>query len=154
MIDERNEDGLSKQSFRCRVGVSPEPSASPAQTRKAAYPLPARHIRRDLLRAARLPARGAPCQLTFRASHTVYYHFRRYRDPRDLDTLAASASPSRARTARKKPASQRSHSGRGIRVKTVAESAGICGFDAHKQRLAGVSDTSWWIPWGFRFRFT
>jgi hypothetical protein len=149
VIDERNEDELSRQSFRCRMGVSPQPSA---QTRKAAYPLPACHIRRDLLRSARLPARDATCQVTFRASKTVYYHFRRLRDPRDPDTLAASASHSRARTARKKPAFQRSRSRRGLRVTTVEESAGICGFDAHKQRLAGVSDTSWWISWRFRFR--
>jgi hypothetical protein len=133
VIDERNEDELSRQSFRCQVGVSPQPSASPAQTRKAAYPLHVRHIRRDLLRSARLPARDATCQLTFRASQTVYYHFRRLCDPQgDLDTLAASASHGRARTARKKPASQRSHSGRGLRVKTVAGSAGMCGFDTHK----------------------
>jgi putative transposase len=51
---------------------------------------------------------------------------------RDLDALAAGAAPGRARTTRKEPTSQCCHHGCGIRVKTVEESAGISGFDAHK----------------------
>lgn len=72
-----------------------------------------------------LPANFPPWQ-------TVFYHFRRLRDPRHLDTLAAGASSGRARTARKEPAPQCCHHRCGIRVKTVEESAGICGYDAHK----------------------
>jgi putative transposase len=51
---------------------------------------------------------------------------------RHLDVLVAGASPGRARTARKETASERRDHGCGIRVKTVEESAGICGYDAHK----------------------
>jgi transposase len=51
---------------------------------------------------------------------------------RHLDALVAGTAPSRARTTGKEPTSQRRHHGCGIRIKTVEESAGICGFDAHK----------------------
>jgi putative transposase len=65
------------------------------------------------------PWRYLPCN--FPPWQTVFYHFRRLRLKgtwfRLLTTLREA---------------ERSDHGCGIRVKTVEESAGICGFDAHK----------------------
>src|SRR5258708_26405348 len=56
VIDWRDEYQLSKQSFRCRMGEPPTPSASPVQTWQTANPFFASHLRRDFLRSAhRLP---------------------------------------------------------------------------------------------------
>lgn len=67
--------------------------------------------------------RGATCQPTFRAIQTVFYHFRRLRDPRHLDVPASGSSPGRARTGGEEPPSKRCDHGCGIRVKTVEEGA-------------------------------
>ena len=50
-----------------------------------------------------------------------------------LDAPAASTPSGTTRAAREEPASERCHHGCAVRVKAVEESAGICGFDAHKQ---------------------
>jgi hypothetical protein len=62
----------------------------------------------------------------------VFYHFRRLRDPRHLVSPAHDLARSRTRASGQECAAERSDHGCGIRVKTVEESAGICGFDAHK----------------------
>jgi putative transposase len=58
--------------------------------------------------------------------------FSRLSPQRYLDTPASSLSLRRTRTARKRSPPERCHHGCGIRVNTVEESAGICGYDAHK----------------------
>jgi hypothetical protein len=50
---------------------------------------------------------------------------------RYLDAPAADSPSGRTRTPGEEPASERRDHGCGIRVKTVEESAGICGYDAH-----------------------
>jgi putative transposase len=63
---------------------------------------------------------------------TVFYHFRRLRDPRHLVSLADGPAKYRTRTGWQGCTAECGDHGRGIRVKTVEESAGISGFDAHK----------------------
>ena len=55
---------------------------------------------------------------------------------RNLDASPAGAPSGRTRTTGEKPPPERRHHGCGIRVKTVEESAGICGYDAYK-RITG-----------------
>ena len=73
-----------------------------------------------------LPANFPPWQ-------TVFYHgSRACAIPGTWTLLLRALHRALPFTARKEPASKSRHHGRGIRVKTVEESAGICGFDAHK----------------------
>ena len=72
-----------------------------------------------------LPASFPPWQ-------TVFYHFRRLRRVWDLDALVASVASPSTRTTRKASSPKCSQHGFAIRVKTVEESSGICGYDAHK----------------------
>ena len=82
-----------------------------------------------------LPANFPPWQ-------TVFYHFRGYRlTVRWFRLLTALREAERTRVGRNVQPSAAILDAQS--VKTVEESARICGFDAHKQRLAGASDTSW-----------
>ena len=79
--------------------------------------------------ATSCPWRYLPCN--FPPWQTVFYHFRRLRDPRHLVSPAHDLARSRTRASGQECAAERSDRGCGIRVKTVEESAGIWGFDAH-----------------------
>jgi putative transposase len=63
---------------------------------------------------------------------TVFYHFRRFRDPRHVVSAPHDFARSRTQTNWEECPAECSDHQCDIRVKTVEESAGICGFDAHK----------------------
>ena len=100
--------------------MPPAPFAFHTQRRKTVYPLP-----------ARLPAHGAICQLTFRLGKQSSIISGAYA------ILGTWCRPAFCPAERRLWASAEIRSrlcdhGCGIRVKTVEEFAGICGFDAHK----------------------
>ena len=110
--------------------MSPTPFTSSVQTRETTDPLLTCHLRRDLLHLAnRLPLALFASELP--PWQTVFYHFRR---------LRLTGAWFRLLTALR--GAERTRDGRNVQpsaaildaqsVKTVEESARICGFDAHK----------------------
>jgi transposase len=113
------------------VGVSATTSSSLAQTWQTTHPLTAFYLRRDLLRVAHwLPLALLTSQFPSEANGLL--PFSALASQGHLVSSADGLAGSRTRTGRQECPTQCSDHGCGIRVKTVEESAGICGFDAHK----------------------
>jgi hypothetical protein len=126
-----DENQLPKHSNLSGVGDSATPSSSLAQTWQAANSLLARHFRRHFLCVAnRLPL--ALLTSRFPAVANDVLPFPALAPQRHLDALAAGASAGRAPAGREGTRIEVAPSYMPRRVKTVEESAGICGYDAHK----------------------
>jgi putative transposase len=97
---------------------------------------PLSHSQREIFNALFYVLRtGCPWRYlpsNFPPWQTVYYHFRLLRDPRYLVSTLHCPARGFPRAGGQECAAKRGHHGCGIRVKTVEESAGVCGSDAHK----------------------
>jgi len=97
---------------------------------------------RQFTRCGPCSMRSAPCCATFCPWRylpanfppwpTVFSHFRRLRDPRELDALVTGVAPPSTPADREGLLTQVPKAGDSHSVKTVEESSGICGYDAHK----------------------
>ena len=111
--------------------MSATPSSSLIQTWPTTNSPVASHLQCDLLRAAH----GVPLALFASELSPVAdsaLSLSPFASRRNMVPPAHGAAGGRTHAGWQKYPAECSHHGRGIRVKTVEESAGICGFDMHK----------------------